>query len=100
MLSNKAKNTTKINSIQAIDELSVIVIEDDTKVNEVKDIIQKLDYYEDNALREIELYFYRIYGIPKKPTFKDKLIKFIKEFFNVPGINKKILFGKRAGRRL
>ena len=66
----------------------------------IKKDIRELDYYEDNALREIELYFYRIYGIPKKPTFKDKLIKFIKEFFNVPGISKKILFSKRTSRRL
>lgn len=73
--SNKAKNTTKINSIQAIDELSVTVIEDDTKVNEVKDIIQK--YCSKNITNKTANTFYALAKINEE--YKDKPLTFIKE---------------------
>lgn len=40
----------------------------------------ELDYYQENALRELELYIFRIYK-PKKEKWYETAIRYIKNFF-------------------
>ena len=73
--SNKVKKIHEDNNIRPIEELSVTVIEDDTKVNEVKDIIQK--YCSKNITNKTANTFYAL--AKSNEEYKDKPLTFIKE---------------------